>query len=351
LAPFLFKDDVGFRCASASSLLTDDPSQESNRIVNITTKEITGFWWSADSEKVFFITPAGVWEYDLVSKTTNSSSYDSPAIFSPRQFPRGEDTSALGIQPDYAEISPDGRFIVYEILKAPTPTPFPTDAFLQGTGEGPTSLVGWPIELWMYDGQDHTHLGIIENCVTVYLWSKGGEIVILADYIPFPGSPCEESFAWNVDLRDKSLIALFPRNLYSGGVYIDGLSPSGERLTFSIDNRFGIMDLEDLETKYFDDIFPDGISSLWINDDLLLIFHHFATIPTIYPYMAIFNPDTHQILEVFATKKIPELNYASIDRFEISPNGRWLVFTSTVQNSPKDLGLWLIDLAEIYEVD
>jgi hypothetical protein len=295
-------------------------------IQTVDTGEQLDFWWSSDSQRLFYLTALGAWEYDVVSDVKSELANQELEARTPvPQFDPQLPPNATNVS-----VSTSGQVILYLIPGNSTldisPSPTPED--------GEVWVGGGEATLWVRTGTTAFEIGQMENCVHRYIWANDEQrVVITAPPVP---AQCQETHAWLVDIVSRVLRPLFPKNEYPGEVSIYGLSPDGQTVLYRTDDHLFLMDLSTFRSRRLE--LPVTARGNWVDNETLLLIYG-DSLGSLYG-IALFDIGDLTLDTIVDLRKVPVATGSLLREARISPDGRWLAF-STARNVYGTRALWL----------
>ncbi len=305
---------------------------------HIVSADVRMIEWSSDSQRLF-ASGGGFDYYDVQEGVFKTFSEDSEMPIEPQ-------AEILFQLPPYHHVyvSPSGNRAVYIRLEDALPTLTP-DPKTEG-GESPP-LCG-PREVWLWKNDRAYSLGKINHCsFGQHIWSPDEQKVVLVEFgIPMIAGP--EAQAWLIDLEQQIPYPLFPREDYPP-LQVYGFTPDGYKLLHGFFSdltgaNLSLLTVDSLQSQPLDMpihglpgnafIYP---TSQWIHEDKILVqYGGDATVPP-YP-VVVLNINTAEFFALTTMFPNKYIAYAVL-----SPNRRWLAFTTGEMWFPQD-DLWLLEV-------
>jgi hypothetical protein len=297
----------------------------------ISDSPYSDFGWLAGANVLLYRSrdSSDVWSYDVGTKKNE---------LSPSDYPWQPGANMLAALPSNAraiEVSPSGAKVLYTLsdIRA-TPTSYP---------DGETLYESRPAQLWVRDNAGQRPLGIIEDCVGSYLWSKDEKVAVVLPDSP-PGK-CEEAEAWILNLHTESLTPWQVHSDYDKSVMITDVKDDGSAVLFETLEPEGGLYIRNLSANHDRLVLNrpgKSIIGAWLNEGDRLLIDITDTDPLssqLWTY-EIGSAEPRQL-------EIPIEKDLFIGRWKLSHDRQWLAFLTTKYDEFQSNGLWVADLKQV----
>ncbi len=316
----------------SSPLSTDDSLQ----YINIVSGEVRGFDWLPNDEILCYrIKKDGkteIWGFDVISGTidrpnTCTTSRNLPWYDTYIGLPEG----AYG-----QSVSPNGSREIFLMHNYVVPTPTP-DAW--GGGESNNSQTGDNINVWVLEENNVRLIGEMMDCPYEYRWASD-ENTIIAIVIQGYGS-CSD-LLFNIIRMSGEIQPVYSEVMGSKEVVFFGASSDGKKLLYSISRELYILDLETYLSNKIDIQGYDFKNGFWINDSNLMV--QYKEMDESSYSIGIVNLQSKDLSKFIIAGEGSLGQGKALHGLEMSPDHKWLAFTTWNQFDYTNITLWIVEL-------
>jgi len=307
-------------------------------LIQILASQPSYFWWSADSQKIFYETNT-FWEFDITTGLSKETQEQRQNSLPCEKLPDLFNEVTIFQQ----ECSPSGKKLTYYTLRPGglTATPLPADC-----NQGICSFYeGSAVDMWVLEDGEPRRIGELVSCIKDHKWAEDEQRLIAVGYDgndrPSPPMCDYTYYVWSVDLFNNQITPLLSKEDHPSEVFVHDYAPDGRFLLYTELRKLYILDVQTYAIVN-PIISREIFNAWWINEHKILISFYLST-GEYNMGLGILDTRNGKFIELLSEANA--IGEFILGNPVVSPDEKWVAFTARYPS--KGLyGFWLLQLEE-----